>query len=216
VELAFGMLKSLVPGRFHSVTLGISKKLRFSEKWTGCLETKLTGKVMGKKTNKAQAESQCLGCGDVSAPLRGGRCDDCRGGIYWTEDGLLCVRGHQPDGEIFVTPEQQKILAEKIWTKVGKPRPQVEDVEAVAEEPVVAVAEPQNPAKAVTIEATGKQWKAGQLIFAAVMVLGIATCSVGAGMTPSDNGTLSTGMVLLVVGFAGIVGCKIGAWWHHG
>jgi len=51
------------------------------------------------------------------------------GGLYWTEDGLLVVRGHQPEGEIAFNPNQQKELAERI-TKRLKPRERVpvEDV----------------------------------------------------------------------------------------
>ena len=95
---------------------------------------KETERVRQKK--RADPMPRCKGCGDTSSELRAGRCEACRGGIYWTEDGLLVVRGHQPEGEISFTPDQQKVLVERI-TQRWKPkeRPQVEDVvEAVAVE----------------------------------------------------------------------------------
>jgi len=82
-----------------------------------------------KQKKQANPMPRCVGCGDTSAELRAGRCEACRGGIYWTEDGLLVVRGHQPEGEIAFNPNQQKVLAERI-TKRLKPRERVpvEDV----------------------------------------------------------------------------------------
>ncbi len=81
----------------------------------------------------------------MSAELRAGRCEACRGGIYWTEDGLLVVRGHQPEGEIAFNPNQQKVLAERITQRL-KPRERVpvEDVveaEAAEQQQVVVQAE---------------------------------------------------------------------------
>ncbi len=82
-----------------------------------------------RQKKQADPMPRCVGCGDTSAELRAGRCEACRGGIYWTEDGLLVVRGHQPEGEIAFNPNQQKVLAERI-TKRLKPRERVpvEDV----------------------------------------------------------------------------------------
>ncbi len=82
-----------------------------------------------KQKKQANPMPRCVGCGDTSAELRAGRCEACRGGIYWTEDGLLVVRGHQPEGEIAFNPNQQKVLAERITERL-KPRERVpvEDV----------------------------------------------------------------------------------------
>ncbi len=98
-----------------------------------------------KQKKQANPMPRCVGCGDTSAELRAGRCEACRGGIYWTEDGLLVVRGHQPEGEIAFNPNQQKVLAERI-TKRLKPRERVpvEDVveaEAAEQQQVVVQAE---------------------------------------------------------------------------
>ena len=85
-----------------------------------------------RQKKQADPMPRCAGCGDTSAELRAGRCEACRRGIYWTEDGLLVVRGHQPGGEIAFNPNQQRVLAERITQRL-KPRERV-PVEDVVEE----------------------------------------------------------------------------------
>jgi len=64
-----------------------------------------------------------------------------------------------------------------------------------------------NPLKqAVTIEATGKQWKFGQLC-------GAITCIIGVICFPASPGF---GLLALFIGLLVFVGARICAWWYHG
>ena len=98
-----------------------------------------------KQKKQANPMPRCVGCGDTSAELRAERCEACRGGIYWTEDGLLVVRGHQPEGEIAFNPNQQKVLAERITKRLKPielvPVAVVVEAEAVEQQQVVVQAE---------------------------------------------------------------------------
>jgi hypothetical protein len=68
------------------------------------------------------------------------------------------------------------------------------------------VAPPPQPA-VVTIEKTGKSWKAGMLVFSMLFFLGIVVAVGGSG---------EAGGGIAVFGAVGYLAAKIGAWWHHG
>lgn len=68
------------------------------------------------------------------------------------------------------------------------------------------------PMKATTIEATGKQWKVGQLIGGIVLVFGILGI-VGSANNPE---AASGGVMFTMLGLFLFIASRVGAWWHHG
>ena len=60
--------------------------------------------------------------------------------------------------------------------------------------------------QAVTIEATGKQWKFGQLC-------GVATCIIGAVALAASP---AFGVFAIIIGLMVFIGARIAAWWYHG
>jgi hypothetical protein len=68
--------------------------------------------------------------------------------------------------------------------------------------------------KAVTTEATGKQWKGVMLSGAVVMLLGMGSCMSGG--SGGDSTHISTGVLMFMGGFAAYVIGRVGGWWHHG
>ena len=71
-----------------------------------------------------------------------------------------------------------------------------------------------------TIERTGKPWKALLLISLVFLTLGVASCSWAVVRDPralSHPPLLSvSGATLAIVGLAGVLVARIGAWWKHG
>ena len=63
------------------------------------------------------------------------------------------------------------------------------------------------PLGATVIEATGKEWKKAQLLSVLACVIGIIVLI---------SGHFNIGFILLLCGFVGFVGARVGAWWHHG
>jgi hypothetical protein len=65
-----------------------------------------------------------------------------------------------------------------------------------------------------TIEATGKKWKATQLLSALLVIVGFII--FGIIITGEPGGAPpALGLLLVFVGLIGYVARKIGAWWHH-
>lgn len=62
---------------------------------------------------------------------------------------------------------------------------------------------------AVTTEATGKHYKAAQLIGALIICAGVISCSA-----VHDAGMISASFFL--IGLVIFLFGRIGAWWHHG
>lgn len=69
-----------------------------------------------------------------------------------------------------------------------------------------------------TIEATGKKWKAFQLGFGLMTVVGIVIFF--SSLSDMSNTALieigPIGMLMFVMGFFGYLVARIGAWWKHG
>lgn len=71
-----------------------------------------------------------------------------------------------------------------------------------------------------TIEKTGKTWKALLLVSLVLLTLGVASCSWAVMRDPralTRPPLLSiSGATLAIVGLAGVITARIGAWWKHG
>ena len=68
------------------------------------------------------------------------------------------------------------------------------------------------PMKAQTVELTGKEWKAGQLLGCGLMVLGMVGC-----ITSCSGEHVSTwGIIAFFAGLVVLIVAQIGGWWHHG
>ncbi len=67
-------------------------------------------------------------------------------------------------------------------------------------------------ARVQTVEATGKKWKALQVLGTIAFMAGGAL-SLAAGQ---DKGALATGLVMLVGGITVTTFARLAAWWHHG
>ena len=63
-----------------------------------------------------------------------------------------------------------------------------------------------HPIRAITIEATGKKWKAQQLAFGALILLGFILVF----SYPAFGG------LLCIAGLTGVIRARVGAWWQHG
>ena len=65
-----------------------------------------------------------------------------------------------------------------------------------------------------TIEATGKKWKAAQLIAVLVMIVGAPVIIAGAS---NESFTfIRIGTLMFAGGLVAFLLARIGAWWHHG
>ena len=77
-----------------------------------------------------------------------------------------------------------------------------------------------NPLKnsqTVTIEKTGKRWKAAQLVSILFMVIGGVVCMIGAPDDVDDStALLYFGAVIFFIGLASLLATKIAVWWYHG
>lgn len=87
----------------------------------------------------------------------------------------------------------------------------------IAEKPVLVRLE---PGYIQTIEQTGKVWKALLLVSLVILTLGITSCSWSVIRDPralTHPPLLSfIGAALAIVGLAGVIFARIGAWWKHG
>ena len=72
------------------------------------------------------------------------------------------------------------------------------------------------PIAAQTIEATGKGWKAAQLIFGLGAVASIIWCVASCTSLQRGEQLNPAPMIPLFVSLLGYAGARIGAWWHHG
>lgn len=63
-----------------------------------------------------------------------------------------------------------------------------------------------HPIQAMTIEVTGKKWKAQQLAFGVLTVIGFFTVF----SYPAAGG------LLCIAGLTGLIRARVGAWWQHG
>lgn len=96
-------------------------------------------------------------------------------------------------------------------------------VESVVEAPPKS-AEPMlvrmEPGYIQTIEQTGKTWKALLLVSLVLLTLGIGSCSWAVMRDPralTRPPLLSiSGATLAIVGLAGVIVARVGAWWKHG
>lgn len=88
---------------------------------------------------------------------------------------------------------------------------------ASPQEPVLVRLE---PGYVQTIEQTGKPWKALLLVSLGLLTLGVASCSWAVVRDPralTHPPLLSvTGATLAIVGLAGVISARLGAWWKHG
>ncbi len=85
---------------------------------------------------------------------------------------------------------------------------QISERAAACPECACPLTPPPLPANDVqTIEQTGKQFKAGLLVGAALVAVGQGACLMGEG---------GTGMGITLVGFVVILASGVLGWWHHG
>ena len=71
-----------------------------------------------------------------------------------------------------------------------------------------------NVKQVVTTQATGKLYKAVQLIGSVLIVAGFFSCIVSVSDTTQPSGENSR--ILLYLGVALYLIGRVGAWWHHG
>jgi len=76
------------------------------------------------------------------------------------------------------------------------------------------------PGQVQTIERTGKSWKAGILVSLVALTAGIGACSwavVRDARALTDPPVMSVvGAGIFVMGLAGLIVSRVGAWWRHG
>src|SRR5262245_27946129 len=72
------------------------------------------------------------------------------------------------------------------------------------------------PISAITVEQTGKRWKAAELLFAMLTIGGCVTTIASTSGGDHSTTSMVIGAASFWIGLIGFVVARVGAWWQHG